>query len=664
MLPIVDRDSRLIVLYLALVLLAGGILTYLSINNISNFQELTEKRILEEEKEIHSAYVSNFQNVLNGLTGQLGEQIQNETEWLTESGQPGRHPLVSDYLVIRKNGVLIRPHFSIQVNLPATKSTTGFTNWYERGELQEFQKKDFEAAEAAYSRALEMAGVGCDSAKALNALSRLQNKLTQPEKARILYQTIFGEFGLCPNRFGIPYAYFAVDRLLKEESGGPKSERNSLISEFLQNLVGNKIAFASTTQGLLDTMSEHRDLASDPQISDLILAAREKLIQIQRYRPVLQELLEGDSDGESNRQNDFVMVPPSAEGNDLFAVYKDQRTLFGFVVPFELLDQQARKGLKWDSYDFGYELITTKRTLNPQRKSTLFEFEGTINTNFPNEALLVRPENPGEIHDFVFRRKLITYLGLTLLVAAMIIGLYMLVQDVNRKKKMARLRTDFVANVTHELKTPLTSINMFADSILLNRYHSDEGLKKYARIILKESEKLKRMVNNILEFARQENNRVFYELREENISEIIYQVMEEMNYWLSAHNFKVRVELDEDLYAMVDAEGLKQVLSNLITNAIKYSPEDKAIAIRAYRSLKEICIDVEDHGIGIPEGQLESIFKKFYRVSEEHTAEASGTGLGLTVSKEIIEAMNGTLTVRSTPGKGSIFTITLYTITS
>jgi signal transduction histidine kinase len=448
------------------------------------------------------------------------------------------------------------------------------------------------------------------------------------------------------------------------ESASPISESKSLVAEFLQNLVGNQIAFTSTTTGLLDTISEHQVLTSDPKIAGLILAARGKLFQIERYRPVLKELLEGNLGWEANKVNDFVMVSPSAAGNDLFAVYESSEVLYGFVIPFELLDQQARTGLKWDGYNFGYEVITRKRSLNPQGMKAFLEFEGTINPCFPNEVLLVRPKNPDEIHDFVFMRKLITYLGLTLLVAAMIIGLYMLVQDVNRKKKMARLRTDFVANVTHELKTPLTSINMFADSILLNRYRSDEGLKKYARIILKESEKLKRMVNNILEFARQENNKVFYELREENIAEIIHQVMEEMDYWLYAHNFEVQVELDESLYAMVDAEGLKQVLSNLITNAIKYSPEDKRIAIRSYMRVKEICIDVEDHGIGIPQEQQDSIFKKFYRVSEEPGAEASGTGLGLTVSKEIIEAMNGTLTVRSSPGKGSIFTITLYTIAS
>lgn len=663
LLPIVDRDSRLIVLYLATVLIAGGILAYLSINNISNFQELTEMRILEEEKEIHSSYVGHFQKVLNGLTGQLEEAAGQQPAALIKNQGEVALPLVSDYLILGKDGTMIRPHFLVQESAPAQVENTAFMKWYSEGEYREFQRENNSAAASAYQMALEKARASCDSARAYTALTRLHRKLNQPERALAYHKILIEDFGLCANRFGIPYVYFSVDPLLRGEGGHPPSERMTLLISFLEQLIRNRIAFTNSTAGLLDAVSESGELKAEQGISGLIAAAREKAMHIEKYRPVLLEIREGSNASVAGSLDNFVVVPPEGGQKDLFLVYEKEDLLYGFVVPFEGLDQQARRLQETSSHDFGYELITRKRNVNPGQPNSSLEFEGTIHSAFQNEVLLVRPENRAEIDDFIFRRKLITYLGLTLLVGAMGIGLYMLVQDVNRKKRMARLRTDFVANVTHELKTPLTSINMFADSILLNRYQSEEDLKKYTRIILKEGEKLKRMVNNILEFSRQENDKVYYELKEENISEIIHQIMEEMDYWLSAHNFEVLLELDEGQYAMVDAEGLKQVLSNLITNAIKFSPEDKRLAIRAYQQGRRVCIDVEDHGVGIPEDQLESIFKKFYRIYDEPSVQSSGTGLGLTVSREIVQAMQGSLTVRSSGGKGSTFTITINSST-
>ena len=285
--------------------------------------------------------------------------------------------------------------------------------------------------------------------------------------------------------------------------------------------------------------------------------------------------------------------------------------------------------------------------------------ESSFSTFFNEKRIEVKLKNPSIIEDFVFKRKLTTVIGLILLLAAMLIGLFTLIRDVSNKKRMERMRADFVSNVTHELKTPLTSINMFADSIALDRVASEEQLKKYAHIIVKESERLKRMVNNILDFSRAESNKLNYHLKEFNLSEIVDNIMHEMNYWLEINNFEVHLDLNEKIVATVDPEGLKQVLSNLISNAIKYSDIKKKIEIRLYENKGKAFIEVEDHGIGIPEDKLKSVFEKFYRVNSKKNENISGTGLGLTVSKDIVEAQNGNLLVSSTVNKGSKFTIVL-----
>ena len=226
---------------------------------------------------------------------------------------------------------------------------------------------------------------------------------------------------------------------------------------------------------------------------------------------------------------------------------------------------------------------------------------------------------------------------------------------------MEKLRADFVANVTHELKTPLTSINMFADSILLNRVKNEKDIKKYANVIVKESEKLKRMVNNILDFSRKESDKLNFQLQKHNLAKIIQNIMLEMNYWLEIHKFEVQLNIEDPIVANVDPEGLKQVLSNLITNAIKYSDTEKKIEIRLYKKAEKAYIEVADHGIGIPDDKLPHIFEKFYRVNSNKNENIGGTGLGLTVSAAIIEAQHGKLRVKSTLNKGSTFTI-VFTI--
>ncbi len=169
------------------------------------------------------------------------------------------------------------------------------------------------------------------------------------------------------------------------------------------------------------------------------------------------------------------------------------------------------------------------------------------------------------------------------------------------------------------------------------------------------------MINNILEFSRKENNKLSYKLERLNLTDIVNSTLNEMNYFLEISKMDVHLNISNDIYANVHAEGLKQALSNLISNAIKYSSLNKKINVQLYKKENKIFIEVEDFGIGIPKEELEFIFEKFYRVNSNENETASGTGLGLTVTKDIIEEQQGKLLVESTLGKGSKFTIVLIT---
>jgi signal transduction histidine kinase len=182
---------------------------------------------------------------------------------------------------------------------------------------------------------------------------------------------------------------------------------------------------------------------------------------------------------------------------------------------------------------------------------------------------------------------------------------------------------------------------------------------KYTNIIVKESEKLKRMINNILEFSRKENDKLSYKLEKSNLTDVVNSTLKEMDYFLEINKVEVNLSIENNIFANVYGEGIKQALSNLISNAVKYSSSNKKLNVKLFRSASEIFLEVEDFGIGIPPEKLELIFEKFYRVNSTENETASGTGLGLTVTKAIIEEQHGKLLVKSTLGKGSKFTIVL-----
>ena len=165
------------------------------------------------------------------------------------------------------------------------------------------------------------------------------------------------------------------------------------------------------------------------------------------------------------------------------------------------------------------------------------------------------------------------------------------------------------------------------------------------------------MINNILEFSKMEKGKPEYHFARTNLSSILKESTQEMNYWFEKEQFEVVTELDENIYAEVDSEKMMQAISNLLSNAIKYSAENKKIFIKLFKKSEYAYIEVEDRGIGISNDQLSRIFEQFYRIDQKEGV--SGTGLGLTVVKEIIEAHGGTIEVESEVGIGSRFMIRL-----
>jgi signal transduction histidine kinase len=263
-------------------------------------------------------------------------------------------------------------------------------------------------------------------------------------------------------------------------------------------------------------------------------------------------------------------------------------------------------------------------------------------------------------HEAVRRQVMLFSVALGILLVVIVTGSVTTYRLMRRESEVARLKADFVANVSHDLKTPLSVIRMFGETLEMGRVTNPATREDYYRVITRESERLSRLIDNVLDFSRIESGRRTYERVRGAVEPVVRESLEPFAYPLANGGFKVEVDVAVDLPDIaMDAAAVGQALSNLIDNAIKYSGERKTLRVRAARVDDELHLSVEDQGMGIPAGEHGRIFEKFYRVGRSETQGRRGSGVGLALVRHVAEAHGGRVTVESRPGEGSRFTIVL-----
>jgi len=244
------------------------------------------------------------------------------------------------------------------------------------------------------------------------------------------------------------------------------------------------------------------------------------------------------------------------------------------------------------------------------------------------------------------------------LAVAMALGVFLVAGAAAREVRVAELKSNFVASVSHDLKTPLALIQLFAETLELGRVRTPERAQEYYRIINGEAKKLTRLIENLLDFSRMEAGLRPYRMEPADLGEIVTRVLARMETQFSQGHFVVNTEIATGLPRVLADEGAtEQAIENLLANAIKYSGDARQIDVTARRAGDHVEVSVADHGIGIPRREQGRIFRKFYRVQRELGGGPQGTGLGLAIVDHTMRGHGGFVRVSSEPQQGSTFTL-------
>lgn len=227
-------------------------------------------------------------------------------------------------------------------------------------------------------------------------------------------------------------------------------------------------------------------------------------------------------------------------------------------------------------------------------------------------------------------------------------------------RKSEQMRREFVANVSHELRTPITSIRSYAETLLENEDMPQDTETDFLGVIVKESDRMTNIVQDLLTLSKFDAGSIEFDFDRFPIEEAVNDVFNAMQLEAQKHKHRFTLEFKNELpYIMGDRARIEQVIMNLISNSIKYTPDGGKISVIAGKKEKTVSITVRDNGIGIPSEDIPKVFDRFYRVDKARSRESGGTGLGLSIAMEIVSRHGGNISIESKPGKGTATTVTL-----
>ncbi len=663
-----SRRKKIILYYALAVVLPGIFLGYMAYRGIRNDQALREKENLKKLEIISQAFFSAIDsNLIQFMKEQTTDSMlsnagQNDPSLLAlfvKDSTNSKKLITHQLLYLPAELLTVQPwHFNPSTNL-------------KEGLRLEFIEHKFSEALRFYKDKTLKTTNPTEKIQALVASARLYNKMDQPARAKALYNEIHKDYPRSLLNGVIPLALMASLEILKiNQAKGENDEMRNNSWKYLE-LLHHPICEYDKDQFDMFYQSFKEIIHETDQVIDSLF----RQLDTQRARTdYLIRILTGQDPDLTNSNGYFIdnknkLTSKPINSTVLSAVClswnNNKGAQTGMVIDFPAylnsVSENLIKKLDPDSsinvkieHDSGK--IIFSRVLKEEAGYLSFPFP----ENLPKFKFLLSENKPGFMAT-LFKAGSGIYLLIFILIALfMLLGFAFTIYTLNIELRLNKLKSDFISNVSHELKSPLTSIRMMTEMLHHNRVQTEERKSAYYSAMLEESEHLSHLIDNILDFSRMEDDRKKYDFTDLDLDELLRKFLESTRESLPDPGFDIHYSCTEKVQAIkADKDAILQVFYNLVDNAIKFSGTSRQIDISLSSGNNELLFCVKDYGIGIPVKDQEKIFDRFYRSDEPQRMGIRGSGIGLTIVKRITEAHNGYLTLESKPGEGSTFCVHL-----
>ncbi len=681
------------------------LLGYLAFRGVQNDQALIEKARLDEHRRMAERIVGLVDEKIGAVEeavsdaisdlrmappGELAKRLENLAD---------EHPLVEQVFLFQGFEAIRFPAARLLyvsdghlASISSPRRPSAVAARIQSAERFEFQQRNYSEALIAYQQAIEQAAGDDIKGELLNAVARVQKKSELFEEAISTYERIAVDYGRVTISDGIPLGLAArleLGSLLRET--GDDSRALESFMDMYRSLVHRewtleKAQFEFSTKRAKDSVSEIISKSSSELQLKTFKSDFEKLKEEEKEQREYAERILAFQENAAGDLEAKISGAAANPGNSVTRLTLDigRRTYLVSVFRQGAQDRDEAEGawgIIFDADSLRENLLSPALHQYVMSNETAWIVRGregspimtadnpptgptTVRTNFianfPDWSLEFYQPPPRLLNTFLLSRQGVYFYMFLLIAGILVFGLILTVRAVSRELELAKMKSDFVSTISHEFKSPLTSIRQLAEMLHSGRVPSEERRRQYYDVLLEQSERLSLLTENILNLARIEEGRKEFVFEKTDIGALLKDIVLSIQDRVRHEGFSIELEIEKDLpVIMVDRVAMAQAATNLIDNAVKYSGESRRVVVGASTEGAFLTIAVRDFGIGIRKEDLDRVFERFFRGGDELTRTVKGSGLGLTLVREIVAAHHGTVHAESEPGKGSTFLIKL-----
>ncbi len=686
--------SKRIILYFVLgIVLPCILLGYFAFRGIRNDRALLEKQMQSDYQNLLLKTTTSIDNELEGIEQMARSMLirliageLSDIDTLDINCIP-----VCSYFILDGSGKIevLYPRLlykNDEITPSVSPAITSSNPLYAKAENFEFRVKNFDKAIQIYQTLLKSETSPSCQGHILIAMARLQRKSGDTVQAARIYQTLLEhhyydngvegislgltasvELGniLCALGDTLAAAKILFNAYQNLLSGKMNCTRSAFhfFQKILKNTLQQILNIKHHSNSFGNLMQAFRTVAETESLK-IAITDELTLFQAMDGRPIFERLAH-EINTRSLRlkigQQNYLMdvwkttLTNNGEAYSYYGILLNESVVLNKIIVPALDSLASGTNINWRILSFDGEIIEQGENFTPGKLLTAIHF---VN-NFPPWNLEIYQKDPNMFENLLLMRRSINFYSFILIAGILGVGLIMVLVIVSREMEYAKLRSDLASTISHELRSPLTSIRQLAEMLQRGRVPTQRQKQKYYDVIVEQSEKLSLLINNILDFASFEEGRRKFYFETVDPGKFLQNILDEFVKRVKPEDFQVTIDIEPNMPPLtIDRIAIHQAVLNLLDNAVKYSADVKEIIFKAYTDGNHVAISVADFGIGIAHDEQKKIFDRFYRGKNESIRyRVKGSGLGLSLVKLITRAHHGTISVSSDPGKGSTFTI-------